>query len=104
MSGAFLGQPGRVSISNQTNAAIGPLGRPIRVYDAYVISDGTASTVKLFNGSNASGSDFSQIDGIISKSSVLPISSAQGVLFPNGCFAQVDSHTVNLVVSCVCEE
>lgn len=103
MPGAFLGQPGRQSVSNQTNIAIGRVGKPIRVYDAYAISGGTATTVKLYNGIDSSGSDYTQIDGIISKSSVLPISSSQGLLFPNGCFAVVDSNTVNLVVSFVVE-
>lgn len=103
MSGAFLGQPGRQSINNQTSIAIGRSGKPVRVYDAYAISGGTATTVKLYNGIDTSGSDYSQIDGIISKSSILPISSAQGLLFPNGCFASVDSNTVNLVVSFVME-
>lgn len=103
MPGAFLGQPGRQSVSNQTNIAIGPSGKPIRVYDAYAISGGTATTVKLYNGTSATGNDYVQIDGIISKSSVLPVSSSQGILFPLGCFASVDSNTVNLVVSFVVE-
>lgn len=103
MPGAFLGQPGRQSVSNQTSIAIGPSGKPIRVYDAYAISDGTATTVKLYNAASATGSDYLQIDGIVSKTSVLPISSSQGILFPSGCFASVDSHTVNLVVSFVVE-
>lgn len=103
MPGAFLGQPGRQAVTNQTDIAIGPSGKPIRVYDAYAVSDGTATTVKLINGTAAGGADFVQIDGIVSKSSVLPLSSSQGLLFPNGCFADVDSHTVALVVSFVVE-
>lgn len=99
MGGGFLGMPGRQAVTNQTSIAIGPAGRPIRVYDAYCVSGGTAAVVKLYNGSAASGSDYVQIDGIISKTSVLPISSAQGVLFPLGCFASVDANTVNLTVS-----
>ena len=103
MPGGFLGMPGRQAVTNQTSIAIGPSGKPIRVYDAYAVSDGTATTVKLYNGIAASGSDYVQIDGIISKTSVLPISSSQGILFPLGCFAAVDAHTVNLVVSFVVE-
>ncbi len=102
MPGAFLGQPGTQFVSNQTDIAIGPAGRPIRVYDAYVISGGTAATVKLYNNTTNTG-NFVQIDGIISKSSVLPISSSQGILFPNGCFADVDTNTVMLAVSFVVE-
>lgn len=103
MAGFFLGMPGRQAITNQTDAAIGTSGKPIRVYDAYCVSGGTAATVKLYNGTSASGSDYCQIDGIINKSSTLPISSSNGILFPNGCFADVDANTVNLVVSYVQE-
>lgn len=103
MPGAFLGQPGRQAVTNQTNIAIGRAGQPIRVYDAYCVSGGTAAVVKLYNATSATGSDYVQIDGIINKTSILPISSSQGILFPNGCFASVDSNTVNLVVSFVVE-
>lgn len=92
-----MGMPGRQTISDQTNAAIGRSGKPIRVYDAYAVSDGTATTVKLYNATSVTGSDYLQIDGVISKSA--GFQSANGILFPNGCFANVDSHTVNLVVS-----
>lgn len=102
MSGGFLGQPGTQFVSNQTDIAIGPSGKPIRVYDAYVVSGGTASTVKLYNGTSATG-NYVQIDGIINKSSALPISSSQGILFPLGCFADVDSNSVMLSVSFVVE-
>lgn len=102
MSGAFLGQPGTQFVTNQTDIAIGPAGRPIRVYDAYCVSGGTAAVVKLYNGTSAAGS-FVQIDGIINKSSVLPVSSTQGILFPLGCFADVDANTVSLCVSFVVE-
>lgn len=102
MPGGFLGQPGTQFVSNQTSIAIGPSGRPIRVYDAYAISGGTATTVKLYNGTSATG-NYIQIDGIISKSSQLPLSTDQGFLFPLGCFASVDSNTVMLGVSFVVE-
>lgn len=101
MSGAFIGMPGRQAISNQTNIAIGTSGKPIRVYDAYAVSGGTATTVKLFNGADSSGSDFIQIDGVINKSA--GFTSGQGILFPNGCFASVDANTTVLVVSFVRE-
>ena len=102
MPGGFLGMPGRQFVSNQTSIAIGPSGKPIRVYDAYAISDGTATTVKLYDGTSATG-NYLQIDGIISKSANLPGSNSDGLIFPLGCFASVDAHTVVLVVSFVNE-
>lgn len=99
MAGSFLGMPGVQWITNQTNIAIGTSGKPIRVYDALVISGGTASTLKLFNGIDTTGSQFIQIDGIINKSSQLPLSSEQGIRFSNGCFASVDSNATVVMVS-----
>jgi hypothetical protein len=96
---AFLGMPGRTCISNQTSAAIGPSGKPIRVFGAWAVSDGTATTVKLYNNTSASGSDYVQIDGVISKSASLNINLDSGLIFPLGCWAVVDAHTVTLVVS-----
>ena len=95
----FLGMPGRTVISNQTAAAIGPSGKPIRVYGAWAVSDTTATTVKLYNNTSASGSDYVQIDGTISKSANLNGIDCQGLLFPLGCWAAVDAHTATLVVS-----
>lgn len=102
MSGAFLGMPGRQAVTNQTDIAIGTSGKPIRIYDAYVVSGATAAVVKLYNDTSATGSDYVQIDGVISKSANLP-GSGQGLLFPRGCFADVDANTVALVVSYVQE-
>ena len=102
MAGAFIGQPGRQAITNQISIAIGKAGTPTRIYDCFVVSGGTAAAVKLYNGTAASGSDYIQIDGVISKSTNALISS-QGMLFPLGCFASVDANTVNLVASYVNE-
>ena len=98
MSGGFLGMPGVQWITNQTSIAIGPAGKPIRVYDAYVVSGATASTLKLFNGIDTSSGQFIQVDGIISKSNQLPLSSEKGVLFSNGCFASVDANATVVAI------
>ncbi len=101
MSGGYMGQPGTVSITNQTDAAILRSGQPVRVFDIQAISDGTATTVKLYNGTSASGTQYLQIDGVVSKAATF--NSSQGVLFPGGCFADVDSHTVALTIVCALE-
>lgn len=98
MSGIYGGEPGRQAITNQTSTAIGTSGQPVRIYGAWAVSDTTATTVKLYNNTSASGSDYIQIDGVISKSASLS-GVENGLLFPKGCYAAVDSHTVTLVVS-----
>lgn len=102
MATAFLGLPGRQAITDQTSVAIGTSGQPIRVFDCFVVSGGTASTLKLYNGTSATGSDYLQVDGVINKSANALISS-NGVLFPLGCYASVDANATNVVVSYVQE-
>lgn len=99
MAGGFLGTPGVQWITNQTSIAIGVSGKPIRIYDAIVISGATASTLQLFNGIDTTSGQFIQIDGIINKSSQLPLSSEQGIRFSNGCFASVDSNATVVMIS-----
>jgi len=82
-----------------TDAAIGTSGKPIRVFDAILVSGGTASTVILKNGTTTSGTSIIQLDGTINKATNW--SSAQGVRFPAGCFADVDANTAALTVSYV---
>lgn len=86
------------SITNQTDIAIGRSGQPIRVYYAEAISGGTAAAVILRNGTTASDTVFSQIDGTISKS-VSRYYGTDGLLFPAGCFADVDANTTSLTVT-----
>ena len=93
---AQFGTPGVQSVSNQTDIAIGPSGAIIRVFSIHMISDSTASTVTLRNGTSSSGTPYIQVDGTISKGVTLDF--ANGVLFPGGCFADVDSHTAYLTV------
>lgn len=97
----FMGMPGTVSITNQTNAAVSTSGKPIRVFTIFLLSDGTASTVTLRNGIDATGTAFIQVDGVISKGATLDF--ANGILFPAGCFAVVDLHTVALTIACQLE-
>lgn len=98
----FYNNPGTSWLNYQDgDQALGPSGKPIRVYDAILISGSTASTVKLIHGTNNSGTtqQFLQLDGVVNKSSLLQISSSNGVLFPNGCFVDMDNNTKSLMVS-----
>lgn len=98
MSGAFLGQPGRQQFTT-TDGIVGKGGRPVRVYGWYLLSGGTAATVSLRDGQTVEGTVQVQIDGTISKGT--NYSDPQGLLFPNGCFVDVDANTVNFTISYV---
>lgn len=98
----FMGTVGTVSITNQTDAVVLRSGKPVRVFSVHAISDGTATVVNLYNGTDTNGTKYLQIDGVISKGATLDFS--HGILFPGGCFADVDSHTANLTIACCLEE
>lgn len=97
-----MGTVGTVSITNQTDAVVLRSGKPVRVFTVHALSDGTATTVILRNGTDANGTIFIQLDGTISKANV--INFPMGILFPAGCFADIDSHTVALTIACCQEE
>lgn len=96
---AQFGTPGTQSIVNQTDIALitSIVGQPVRVFSVHLVSDGTASTVILRNGTSAAGTAFIQVDGVVSKGATLDF--ANGILFPNGCFVDVDSHSQSIVVT-----
>ncbi len=96
-----MGTVGTVSITNQTDAVVLRSGKPVRVFSVHAVSDGTATTVTLRNGTDATGTAYLQVDGVISKGATLDFS--HGILFPGGCFADVDSHTSALTIAC-CQE
>lgn len=81
-----------------TDASIGTSGSPTRVFFASVLSDGTATVVKFYNGTSTGGQIFHQVDGTISKSVTVDFGS-QGLYFPAGCFVDVDTHTAGGAVA-----
>ena len=97
----FLGMPGVTRLTT-TDAIVGASGKPIRVYDVTMVSGGTASKVILRNGTTTGGTPQLQIDGVINQQ--VSWSSTNGLLFPDGCFADVDANTVALTVSWCVEE
>ena len=92
----FLGCPGVIRYTT-TDAGITPLNYPIRVFDVSLISGASLSTVKLRNGSTVSGIIQLQIDGVANKQATW--SSENGLLFPDGCFVDVDANTSALTIS-----
>lgn len=88
--------PGVKAIST-TDSAVGVSGMPVRVFSVSMISDGTAGTLKLRNGTAATDTIYLQIDGTASKCATFD--SAAGVLFPSGCFMDADTHTVSGLIA-----
>ena len=70
--------------------AIGRSGQPCRIFCVHLVSGASASTLNLRNGTSASGTIQAQIDGTALRSAT--VSFAGGMLFPLGCFADVDAN------------
>lgn len=97
----MYGQPGTQLIAG-SDLAVGISGKPCRVFSIGVISDGTAGVCILRNGTTTGGTAVLQIDGTINKMST-PVDFANGLLFPAGCFADVDAHCVGGFISFINE-
>lgn len=89
---------GSQAIVSGTDAAIGPSGKPIRVFAVNFVSDGTAGVLILRNGTSASDTVYVTENGVISSGKTVQYGQT-GILFPAGCFMDVDSHCTGGVVS-----
>lgn len=89
---------GSQAIVSGTDAAVGPSGKPIRVFCLNFVSDGTAGVVILRNGTSASDTVYVTENGVISSGKTVQYGQT-GILFPSGCFMDVDSHVTGGVVS-----
>jgi hypothetical protein len=92
----FMGMPG-TQIYATTDLALGTAGKPTRVFSVNYTSGGTASAVILRNGTAATDTIFVRLDGTINKGTTW--SDPNGLLFPAGCFVDVDANTASCAVS-----
>lgn len=72
------------------DSAIGPSGKPIRLFCVSLVSGGTASVLSLLDGTSTGGTQFVSITGTVSTGTV--INFAGGMRFPNGLYADVDTN------------
>lgn len=89
---------GSQAIVSGTDSAIGPSGKPIRVFSINFLSDGTAGVLLLRNGTSASDTVYVTENGVVSSGKTITYGTA-GILFPAGCFLDVDTHITGGVVS-----
>lgn len=90
-------------IASGTDAVVGTSGQPTRVFTLHVISDGTAGVAVLRNGTTSGGTAYTTETGTISTGKTFNYGT-QGMLFPSGCFLDVDSHCVGGVVTFALEK
>jgi len=81
------------------NGVVGVSGKPVRVYSVTVMSGGTAGKSALYNGTAISGTPYIWAAGTANTSQTTNFEG--GVLFPSGCYADIDtvgSNTSSLLV------
>lgn len=81
-----------------SDVVIGTSGKPTRVFAINFLSGGTAGVIILKNGTSASGTAFVQENGVISSGKTVTYGTT-GVLFPAGCFLDLDTNVSSGVVS-----
>lgn len=91
--------PGTVRIT--ADSALITSGLPVRVYAVNLVSGGSGSTLILRNGTSTSGDAYEQVDGSASQS--VTKNYAGGLLFPAGCFADVDANISYATIICTKE-
>lgn len=79
------------------DGAVGPSGKPIRVFSATQLSGGTAGILVLRDGTSASGTVYVQKTAPV-VSNTDTVNFEGGLLFPNGCFFDKDINTDAVVV------
>lgn len=80
------------------DAAVGSSGVAVRVFAIHIISGGTAAIVSLRNGTSASATPYVTQTGTISTGATFTYG-LQGMLFPAGCFCDVDVNTTSVLVT-----
>lgn len=86
------------SVRLTADGAVGTSGSPTRVYSVVMLSGaGGAGTLVLRNGTSASGTVYVQEDGTAA-SKTKTYNFCGGLLFPSGCFFDIDTNTDAIVI------
>lgn len=89
---------GRAAMQRATaDAAISASGVPVIVYGVNMVSGATAGVLILRNGTSASATAVIQVNGVISQG-VTKTFGKDGVVFPSGCFADLDTNVTQYTV------
>lgn len=80
------------------DAAVGTSGAATKVFAIHIVSDGTAGVVILRNGTSTGGTAYVTETGTVSTGKTVYFGD-NGVLFPSGCYCDVDSHALTTLVA-----
>lgn len=78
---------------------LGVSGTPVRIFAIHILSSGGgASAVSLRSGTTVGGTVWVTETGTVSTGKTFSYGT-QGILFPNGCFVDVDANTTSVAVT-----
>lgn len=80
------------------DAAVGTSGVPVRVKMIHILSAATGAVVSLRNGTSASGTVYVTETGTANTGKTVYFGDS-GVVFPAGCFVDVDGNTTSVAVT-----
>lgn len=79
--------------------AVGTSGSAVRVFNMHVISTGGGGAIiSLRNGTSASATAFVTETATVSTGKTFDYG-VKGILFPSGCFCDVDANTTSVLVA-----
>ncbi len=78
-----------------TDGVIGVSGKPVRVFGFIVKADSSGASVVVYDGTSTGGVEYDTVTGAASVNT--RISYPGGLLFPDGCYIDIDSHTTYVV-------
>lgn len=73
-------------------------GVAVRVFAVHIISTSTAAVVSLRNGTSTAATSYATLTGTISTGVNFTFGEA-GLLFPAGCFVDIDANTTSVTVA-----
>ena len=80
-----------------TAAELYTAGKPVRLFNVHIISDGTAGIVTFYNN-GAGGTAYGKETGTINTGKTIDYG-INGKLFPNGCYVSPDAHALTTLCS-----
>lgn len=73
-------------------------GKPVRMYGAQIVSGATAGTVAFRDGAAATATALLTDSGVANTGYMCANIPAEGILFPNGLFVDIDANTTRVIV------
>ena len=80
------------------DAVIGVSGRAFAAWAVKILSGGVAGRVTLRNGTSASATAVTVLEGVASQEVTREVAGGKGLVFPLGLFADLDANVTNYVV------